>query len=35
MSGIPQHIVDRQLQHFTKADADYGRQVAEKLRNPR
>lgn len=32
MQGIPQHIVDRQLQHFAKADADYGRQVSEKLR---
>jgi catalase len=32
MHGIAQHIIERQLQHFGKADADYGRQVAEKLR---
>jgi catalase len=31
MHGIPQHIIDRQLQHFTKADPEYGRSVAEKL----
>ena len=32
MHGIPAHIVDRQLQHFAKADPEYGRQVTEKLR---
>jgi catalase len=32
MNGIPQHIIDRQLQHFTKADPEYGRSVAEKLK---
>ena len=32
LHGIPQHIIIRQLQHFTQADAAYGRQVAEKLR---
>jgi catalase len=31
MHGISPHIIDRQLQHFTKADPQYGRQVAEKL----
>ena len=32
MKGIAQHIADRQLAHFPKADADYGSRVAEKLR---
>jgi catalase len=31
MSEIPQHIVDRQLQHFAQADRDYGKRIAEKL----
>ena len=31
MSTVSQHIVERQLQHFAKADADYGKRVAEKL----
>jgi catalase len=31
MHGIPRHIIDRQLAHFDKADADYGGRVSEKL----
>lgn len=31
MAGIPKHIVDRQLAHFARADAEYGAKVKEKL----
>jgi len=31
MAGIPRHVVDRQLGHFAKADADYGAKVKAKL----
>ena len=33
LNGIPAHIIERQLQHFAKADPDYGRQVADKVRS--
>jgi len=32
MAGIPQHIIDRQLSHFAKADGEYGAKVKEKLK---
>jgi catalase len=32
MSSVPDDIIARQLGHFTKADADYGRRVADKLK---
>jgi Catalase len=31
MRGIPEHIIKLQISHFTKADPDYGRGVAEAL----
>jgi catalase len=33
MDGVPQFIVDRQIEHFTKADAAYGEGVREALEN--
>ena len=35
LHAVPQHIIDRQLQHFTKADPQSGRDVAEKLKGLR
>jgi catalase len=32
MAGIPQHIIDRQLAHFAKADVEYGTKVKERLK---
>lgn len=32
MDGVPDFIKQRQLEHFTKADAEYGRMVKEALR---
>ncbi|KAB1064722.1 catalase [Salibacter halophilus] len=32
MEGVPQEIIDRQLQHFDKADPDYGKGVREALK---
>lgn len=31
MKGIPSYIIDRQIEHFTKADNDYGTQVRTKV----
>lgn len=31
MAGVPEHIVRRQLAHFSKADPAYGSGVAERL----
>jgi catalase len=31
MKGVPEHIVNLQLEHFTKADAEYGQRIAEAL----
>jgi catalase len=31
MKGIPERIIKLQIGHFTKADADFGRRVAEAL----
>jgi catalase len=31
MRGIPERIITLQIGHFTKADAEYGRRVAEAL----
>jgi catalase len=29
MKGIPERLIHLQLEHFTKADPNYGRRVAE------
>ncbi len=34
MQGVPQHIIDRQLAHFDKADPAYGEGVRAALREP-
>jgi catalase len=31
MKGIPERIIKLQIGHFTKADAEWGRRVAEAL----
>jgi catalase len=31
MKGVPERIVKLQIGHFSKADAEYGRRVAEAL----
>jgi catalase len=31
MQGVPERIVELQIGHFTKADAEWGRRVAEAL----
>jgi catalase len=31
MKGVPEHIVNLQLEHFTKADAEYGQRIAQAL----
>lgn len=31
MQGVPQEIIDKQLQHFDRADADYGKRVRKAL----
>jgi catalase len=34
MQGVPQFIIERQLEHFTKADPVYGEGVAKALGLP-
>jgi catalase len=34
MQGVPQFIIERQLEHFTKADPAYGEGVAKALALP-
>jgi catalase len=34
LRSVPRHIQERQLQHFYKADADYGQGVAQGLGLP-
>jgi catalase len=35
MQGVPRVVIDRQLEHFTKADPAYGEGVAKALDLPR
>jgi catalase len=33
MAGVPSEIIDRQIEYFMKADADYGVGIVNRLRN--